>query len=337
MWQGRGLIKSLPPACPRLGRIRQSLAERRFPNRLNVSSGCKVSTKPPTRSKLIRKPALGDVFSFVRITGAGRWSKRYTWGSHPPDTVRSPSFPPPCTHAWGWLAGGRILNIEKSAGQGRSLLQTGGPHGAFACSKLLANEMGGDGAGVGRTAVFPEVNALPGAQHQLAVTDGNGKVDGGKRGAHMSGHIVVALAGVREERVAVRHKAGEEMLQVTPHVRVGVLLDQQGGGGMAEVEGHQAGSETALGNPVSHLAGDLVEAAATRGNGYLMQGLAQHLTQQSKVQSPRSKARSPKSIGRWRRVLLRRAFSPVPGCAGVRRRGLFGNASGPTPPGAAAG
>jgi hypothetical protein len=25
------------------------------------------------------------------------WSNRYTWGSHPPDTVRAPTVPLPCT------------------------------------------------------------------------------------------------------------------------------------------------------------------------------------------------------------------------------------------------
>jgi hypothetical protein len=34
------------------------LAERWFPNRLNVSSGCKASTKPPSRCKPVWKPAL---------------------------------------------------------------------------------------------------------------------------------------------------------------------------------------------------------------------------------------------------------------------------------------
>src|ERR1035437_6787779 len=116
------------------------------------------------------------------------------------------------------------------------------------------------------------------------MANGNGKVDGRKGGAHVCGHVVVALDGVREQRIPVRHKAGEEMLQITPHVRVGVLLNQQGGGGVAEVEGHQATGEAVLRNPVRHLAGDLVEATTAGGNGYLMQSLAQHLTD-----SPKSK------------------------------------------------
>src|ERR1019366_5655695 len=112
--------------------------------------------------------------------------------------------------------------------------------------KLLADEMGGDGARVGRAAVFPEIDPLPSAQRQPALTNGNGKVDRRKGGAHVRRHVVVALNGVREERIAIRHKPGEELFQITPHVRVGVLLNQQGGGGVAKMEGHKAVSETTL-------------------------------------------------------------------------------------------
>ena len=64
------------------------------------------------------------VFSIVRKTKPDWWSKRYTWGSDPPDTVHDPSVPPPYPHAWGRLAGPKILNTEKSVGEGLSLAST---------------------------------------------------------------------------------------------------------------------------------------------------------------------------------------------------------------------
>src|ERR1035441_8043390 len=76
----------------------------------------------------------GQVFSFVRKTRAGRWSKSYTWGSYLPDTVRAPTVPPPCPHACGWLAAAEVLNIEKSVGAGLPQIKIGGPNGAFAYS-----------------------------------------------------------------------------------------------------------------------------------------------------------------------------------------------------------
>src|ERR1039458_589738 len=40
----------------------------------------------------------------------------------PPFPLRSPSVPPPYTHARGCLAGGRILNTERIGGEGGALL-----------------------------------------------------------------------------------------------------------------------------------------------------------------------------------------------------------------------
>ena len=75
--------------------------------------------------------------------------------------------------------------------------------------------------------MLPEVNPLPGPQRELAPADGDGEVDGRQRGADVGGHVVVALDGVREEGIAVRHEARKKALQVAPHVRIGIFLDQQ--------------------------------------------------------------------------------------------------------------
>jgi hypothetical protein len=108
---------------------------------------------------------------------------------------------------------------------------------------LLADKMGSNGAGVRGAAVFPKVNPLPGAQRHSALANGDGEIDSRQRGPHVSRHIVVPLNRVREQGIAVRHQAGEEMLQVTSHVRVGIFLDEQGGGSVAEVQSHQAAGE----------------------------------------------------------------------------------------------
>src|SRR5438045_2462190 len=126
--------------------------------------------------------------------------------------------------------------------------------------------MQGDEAGMRTAAMFPEVNALPRAQRQPATTDGNGKIDRGKGGADVGGHIVFALGGVDEKRVAVGYEAGEEFLQVPPDVGVGVFLNKQGSGGVAEVEGEEAVLETVSRNPGGDLIGEFVEAAAARGD-----------------------------------------------------------------------
>src|ERR1035437_4772950 len=122
--------------------------------------------------------------------------------------------------------------------------------------------------------MFPEVNPLPGAQHQPTSADRDGKIDGRKGSSHVSGHVVVTLDGMCEQRIPVGYQAGEEVLQVAAHVRVSVFLNQEGGGSVAEVQGHQAGSELVLCHPGCDFAGEFIKAAAMRGKCYLMQSLA---------------------------------------------------------------
>ena len=110
--------------------------------------------------------------------------------------------------------------------------------------------------------MFPNIDALPGAEGHEAFADGNGEVDGGEGRADVSGHIVVAFGGVDEHGVAVRGDAGEESFKVAADVRVSIFLDEKGGGGVTEVESQEAVLKTFLGQPVGDGVGDFVEAAA---------------------------------------------------------------------------
>src|ERR1035437_10144072 len=122
--------------------------------------------------------------------------------------------------------------------------------------------------------MFPEVDSLPGAQSHPALVDGDGEIDGREGSPHMGGHVVVALDGMHEQAISIGHQPCEEVLQVAAHVRVSVFLNQEGGGSVAEVQGHQAGSELVLCHPGCDFAGEFIKAAATRGKCYLMQSLA---------------------------------------------------------------
>src|SRR5687768_4633371 len=94
-----------------------------------------------------------------------------------------------------------------------------------------------DGAAVGMAAVFPEVDALPGPEAEAAVLEGDGEVHAGEGAADMGGHVVGTFGGVDEEAVAVWNDAGHEGFEVAANIGVGVFLNEQGGGGVANVEG----------------------------------------------------------------------------------------------------
>jgi len=111
-------------------------------------------------------------------------------------------------------------------------------------------------------AMFPDINALPGAEHHAAIADGNGEVDGGEGGADVGRHIVIAFGGMDEHAVAVGDEAGEEGFEVAADVGIGVFLDEQRGGGVAEMEGEETVLKAFFGKPVGDVISDFVEAAA---------------------------------------------------------------------------
>ena len=108
--------------------------------------------------------------------------------------------------------------------------------------------MQGHTARMGPRAVFPQINSLPGSQRELAGVNREGEVHRRQRGADVGGHVVVAFGGVGEQRVAVAHEPCKKGGEVAAHVRVGVFLDQERGGSMAQVQGEQPVAEFICGN-----------------------------------------------------------------------------------------
>ena len=111
-------------------------------------------------------------------------------------------------------------------------------------------------------AMFDEVDALPGAQPRLSIQDGNGQTDRHQRRLDMRGHIVRTLICMGEIRhpgvVGGRHQPVEIGREVALHLGIGVLRDQQAGGGVANEQGQEP---IALwGGPLRDLARDLVQA-----------------------------------------------------------------------------
>ena len=60
--------------------------------------------------------------------------------------------------------------------------------------------------------------------------------------AETTHHVVWALAGVSEGKI-LRHNSVEHHLHVVPHVRVPVLVDGEGGGGVEQLDVHQSHRE----------------------------------------------------------------------------------------------
>ena len=136
--------------------------------------------------------------------------------------------------------------------------------------------MRGDFARVPHLAVFPEVNALPGSERELAVVERDAEVHAGERGADVRGHVVVAFGGVDEECIAIGNEPREERLEIAPHVRVGVLLNEQRSGSVAQMQREQTVLKIIFGEPRRDFIGELVKTTATGGQREFVECLAQH-------------------------------------------------------------
>src|SRR5437868_4191617 len=100
--------------------------------------------------------------------------------------------------------------------------------------------MQGDVALVACPTMLVKIDRLPDTEAHVAAVDGNRQRRLGERRSHVRRHVVGTFGGVYEERVSVLHETGEERLEVAQHVRIGVLLDQQAGRGVAYEEREQA-------------------------------------------------------------------------------------------------
>ena len=117
----------------------------------------------------------------------------------------------------------------------------------------LPNEVKRDYAGMRGTAVFPKVDALPGPQGQPAIRDGMERLTAVSAVRTCAGMSSSPSAVCTNSGIAVRHEPGEESLQVPAHVRIGILLDQERGGGVAQMKGQQTVLAAVLRKPRRHL------------------------------------------------------------------------------------
>lgn len=123
-------------------------------------------------------------------------------------------------------------------------------------------------------AVFPEKNALPGAQQQAAGADRDSEPGAGKNAARMGGHIVRSFEIVAVGRVTVGRQARKDGFQVAPYVGVGVFRDRQRTTGVLHEDMCQAGFHAGGGNGLRHRSGDVAGAAPLRGE--IEDGLVGH-------------------------------------------------------------
>jgi hypothetical protein len=124
--------------------------------------------------------------------------------------------------------------------------------------------------------MFPKVNTLPGSERNCAMGNWDGKVHCGEGRSDMSRHVILAFVVVDEQGIAILYKASKEALQIAAHIGVGVFLDQERGGRMANVQSQEAILESVPGNPCVYRIREFVETTAASVNCKFMGDLAEH-------------------------------------------------------------
>ena len=156
---------------------------------------------------------------------------------------------------------------------GRALPVTRGAHRA---RRSLAQQMQRDLATMRLDAVLPQIDALPGAEHEPTLADRNRDLRRRQRRADMPRHVVEAFFAMAKDRVAVGNEPRHVAVEVGAHFGRGVLLDQQARRRVADEERQEPGREAALGDPRFERARDLEQAAARRVEAERGVELAEH-------------------------------------------------------------
>src|ERR1035437_8818142 len=141
-------------------------------------------------------------------------------------------------------------------------------------ARLFADEVQRHAARMWPCAVFPQIDSLPRSEREPASVNRDGKIHRRQRGADVRGHVVVALSSVAEERIAVAHEPREKGVQIAAHIRVGIFLDQQRGGSVAQMQREQPVAKFIFGNPLRHFIREFNQTAPARGDDDFVKRLA---------------------------------------------------------------
>ena len=113
---------------------------------------------------------------------------------------------------------------------------------------------------MGSLPVFPEIDALPGAQRTAPGANRQAQARLGNQRAHVGRHIVRTLGSVAKHRVAVGDQMLHEGLEVVANVRVGVLAQHQRRAGVPAEQLAQAVVQAGLADRGLNLGSQIVRA-----------------------------------------------------------------------------
>lgn len=120
---------------------------------------------------------------------------------------------------------------------------------------------------VARSAVFPEIDALPGSEGAASFHDRDRQAVLGQDSANVGRHIIRPFVVVFEPWRTIRYQTCHEGLQVMANRRIGVLAKDERGAGMMHEYMHQTCGYTRFPHDAAYAVGDRVGSASSGSHG----------------------------------------------------------------------
>lgn len=111
-------------------------------------------------------------------------------------------------------------------------------------------------------AKFAEVDALPSAEREAPIRNGDGETHAEERGFGMRGHVVKTFHRVVVIRFAFTHEMVHNFAHIRAHIRVGILVDRECARGVLHKEVEHSHLGQRMGQMLHHLTRNEVASTA---------------------------------------------------------------------------
>lgn len=138
--------------------------------------------------------------------------------------------------------------------------------------KLVSSNRYRNPAGVGRAAVFPQVDSLPGTEIAAIPRYRDGEPALREYAAYVCRHVVRALIPVFKHGITIRHQSAHESFQIGAHGGIGVFTQYQRGAGMMHEDVAEALFDSGCLHQLLYMPGNFMAATApgVDGDGLLV-------------------------------------------------------------------
>src|SRR5437879_2249445 len=114
--------------------------------------------------------------------------------------------------------------------------------------------------------VFENVDALPGAERQFPLDQGNGQLRLREQRADMRRHIVRTFGTVAVPGRVLRNQSREKFFDIAHDVGIGIFLNGQRRGSVLDENGQDTSRESAISDPTFDLAVHRIKTLAARSH-----------------------------------------------------------------------